>query len=60
MKAHRQDVYYAAMDMNNFVESYHLKSHFLKRQFIIHVDRTVYLLSDVVNHLNRNSKPMYA
>ncbi|KAF9962114.1 hypothetical protein BGZ65_009709 [Modicella reniformis] len=50
MKAYRQDEYYAKMDTNNFVESWHnhLKSHILKRQFVTRADRTVYLLSDVV------------
>ncbi|KAK3804821.1 MAG: hypothetical protein J3Q66DRAFT_272770, partial [Benniella sp.] len=50
MKAYRQDEFYAEMDTNNFVESWHnhLKTHFLKRHFMVRADRMVYLLSEIV------------
>ena len=58
MKAHRQDAFYAGMDTNNYVESWHnhLKMHFLKRQFKVRADRMVYLLSDVVVNYFKNEE----
>ncbi|KAF9197623.1 hypothetical protein BGZ49_001855 [Haplosporangium sp. Z 27] len=50
MKAYRQGGFYAEMDTNNFVESWHnlLKNHFLKGHFRSRVDRVVYLLDTKV------------
>ncbi|KAK3805379.1 MAG: hypothetical protein J3Q66DRAFT_273951, partial [Benniella sp.] len=58
MKAYRQDAFYAGMDTNNYVESWHnhLKMHFLKRQFKVRADRMVYLLSDVVVNYFKNEE----
>ncbi|KAF8965838.1 hypothetical protein BGZ46_000497, partial [Entomortierella lignicola] len=50
MKAYRQREFYAEMDTNNFVESWHnlLKNHFMKGHFRSRVDRVVYLLDTKV------------
>ncbi|KAF9345666.1 hypothetical protein BGX34_004555 [Mortierella sp. NVP85] len=58
MKAYRQDEFYAGMDTNNYVESWHnhLKMHFLKRQFRVRADRMVYLLSNKVVDYFKNEE----
>ncbi|KAF9176591.1 hypothetical protein BGZ50_000271 [Haplosporangium sp. Z 11] len=50
MKAYRADTYYASMDTNNFVESWHnhFKHGFLRRHHKVRADRVVYLLSHTV------------
>lgn len=50
MKAYRKDIYYAAMDTNNYVESWHnnLKTHFLRQHKRIRGDRLIYILTHVV------------
>ncbi|KAF9367786.1 hypothetical protein BGX21_007068, partial [Mortierella sp. AD011] len=50
MKAYRTGTFYAAMDTNNFVESWHntLKNTFLGKHYKLRPDRVVYLLSQIV------------
>ncbi|KAF9081778.1 hypothetical protein BGX29_004297, partial [Mortierella sp. GBA35] len=50
MKSYRQDVYYASMDTNNYVESWHnqLKSNHLRHHFRARADRIFYVLTEVV------------
>ncbi|KAG0246455.1 hypothetical protein BG011_002432, partial [Mortierella polycephala] len=50
MKAYRIDPYYASMDTNNFVKSWHnhLKHGLLRRHHKVRADRVVYLLSHTV------------
>lgn len=51
MKAYRTGIYYAGMDTNNYVESWHnqLKSHFLRGHNRGRGDRLIYVLSHDVN-----------
>jgi len=47
MKSYRQDVYYGAMDTNNYVESWHnqLKANHLKNHYRARPDRILYILT---------------
>ncbi|KAF8927521.1 hypothetical protein BGZ47_002106 [Haplosporangium gracile] len=50
MKSYRQDVYYGAMDTNNYVESWHnqLKANHLKNHYRARPDRILYILTTSV------------
>ncbi|KAF9119713.1 hypothetical protein BG015_006257, partial [Linnemannia schmuckeri] len=50
MKSYRQDVYYGAMDTNNYVESWHnqLKTNHLKNHYRARPDRILYILTSSV------------
>ncbi|KAF9944185.1 hypothetical protein BGZ70_004935, partial [Mortierella alpina] len=50
MKSYRQDVYYGAMDTNNYVESWHnqLKTNHLKNHYRARPDRILYILTTSV------------
>ncbi|KAG0257546.1 hypothetical protein BGZ95_005212, partial [Linnemannia exigua] len=50
MKSYRLDVYFASMDTNNYVESWHnqLKSNQLKNHYRARADRILYILAEVI------------
>ncbi|KAG0367498.1 hypothetical protein BGX24_003200, partial [Mortierella sp. AD032] len=50
MKSYRQDVYFASLNTNNYVEYWHnlLKSNHLRHHYQARADRILYILADVV------------